>query len=56
MATMERVSPTKPHCNKLLGESLMARDFERQLADIQIRIAVLNRYTVLGISVTEPIG
>ena len=40
---------------KLLGQSLMARDFERQVAEIQIRIAVLNRYTALGIPVTEPV-
>jgi hypothetical protein len=47
---------TKMHCIKLLGQSLMARDFERQAAEIQIRIAVLNRYTALGIPVTEPVG
>jgi hypothetical protein len=46
----------KMHCMKLLGQSLMARDFERQVAEIQIRIAVLNRYTALGIPVTEPVG
>ncbi len=44
------------HCMKLMGQSLMARDFERQVAEIQIRIAVLNRYTALGIPVTEPVG
>jgi hypothetical protein len=44
------------HCVKLLGQSLMARDFERQVAEIQIRIAVLNRYTALGIPVTKPVG
>jgi DNA repair photolyase len=44
------------HCLKLLGQSLMARDFERQVAEIQVRIAVLNRYTALGIPVTEPVG
>ncbi|MEP5000658.1 MAG: hypothetical protein ABJT05_00005, partial [Paracoccaceae bacterium] len=44
------------HCMKLLGQSLMARDFERQIAEIQIRIAVLNRYTTLGIPITEPVG
>jgi hypothetical protein len=47
---------TKMHCVKLLGQSLMARDFERQVAEIQIRIAVLNRYTDLGIPITEPVG
>ena len=47
---------TKMHCIKLLGQSLMARDFERQVAEIQVRIAVLNRYTALGIPITEPVG
>jgi hypothetical protein len=47
---------TKMRCIKLLGQSLMARDFERQVAEIQIRIAVLNLYTALGIPVTEPVG
>ncbi len=47
---------TKMHCVKLMGQSLMARDFERQVAEIQIRIAVLNRYTTLGRPVTEPAG
>ena len=44
------------YCLKQLGQSLMARDFDRQVAEIQIRIAVLNRYTALGIPVTEPVG
>lgn len=44
------------HCVKRLGQSLIARDFDRQVAEIQIRIAVLKRYTALGISVTEPVG
>ena len=61
MATLERNHrrsrvDTKMHCIKLLGQSLMARDFERQVAEIQIRIAILNRYTALGIPVTEPVG
>jgi hypothetical protein len=47
---------TKMNCIKLLGQSVMARDFDRQVAEIQIRIAVLNRYTALGIPVTEPAG
>ncbi len=44
------------NCVKLLGQSLMARDFDRQVAEIQARVAVLNRYTALGIPVTEPVG
>lgn len=46
---------SKMNCIKLLGQSVMARDFDRQVAEIQIRIAVLNRYTALGIPVTEPV-
>jgi len=44
------------HCVKLLGQSLMARDFDRQVAERQIRAAVLKGYTALGIPVTEPMG
>ena len=41
---------------KLLGQRLMARDFDRQVAERQFRIAVLNDYTALGIPVTEAVG
>ncbi len=44
------------HCVKLLGQSLMARDFDRQVAELHVRAAVLNGYTALGIPVTEPAG
>ena len=47
---------TKMHCVKLLGQRLMARDFNRQVAELQVRIAVLNGYTALGIPVTEAVG
>jgi len=47
---------TKMHCVKLLGQRLMARDFDRQVGEIQIRIAVLNGYTALGMPVTEIVG
>ena len=47
---------TKMHCVKLMGQSPMARDFDRQVAEIQIRVAVLNKYTVLGVPVTEVVG
>jgi len=40
----------------LLGQSLMTRGFDGQVAEIQIRIAVLNRYAALGIPVTKPAG
>ena len=41
---------------KLLGQRLMARDFDRQVAEFQIRVAVLNGYTALGIPVTKVVG
>ena len=57
------------HCMKLLGQRLplmvcrqttagqcVARDFERQVAELQIRIAVMNGYTALGIPVTETVA
>ena len=47
---------TKMHCVKLLGQRLMARDFDRQVAELQVRIAVLNGYTAIGIPVTEAVG
>ena len=34
----------------------MARDFDRQVAVIQIRITVPNRYTGPSIPVTKPVG
>ena len=36
------------HCVKLLGQRLSARDFDRQVAEIQIRAAILNGFTALG--------
>jgi hypothetical protein len=44
------------HCLKLLGQRLAARDIDRQVAEFQIRIAVLNAFTALGIPVTEVVG
>ena len=43
-------------CVKLPGQSLMARDVDRQNAELQIRAAALNGYTALGIPVTETMG
>ena len=47
---------TKMNCMKLLGQRLMARDFDRQVAEVQIRIAIMNGYTALGIPVTKAVG
>lgn len=40
------------HCVKLLGQRLMARDFERQVAEFQVGVAVLTGLTALGTPVT----
>lgn len=47
---------TKMHCVKLLGQRLSARDFDRQVAEFQVRVAVLNGFTALGKPVTEFAG
>lgn len=47
---------TKMHCVKLLGGRLTAGDFDRKVAEFEIRVAVLNGFTVLGIPVTEAAG
>ena len=44
------------HCVKLLGQSPMATNFDRQAVEFQIRIAVLNGYVALGIPVTNTVG
>jgi hypothetical protein len=41
---------------KLPGQRLMARDFDRQVADFRVRVAVLNGFTALGIPVTKVVG
>ena len=41
---------------KLLGQRLMAWHFDRQMAEIQVRIAILNGYTALGIPITKTVG
>ncbi|MFT4916523.1 MAG: hypothetical protein ACI9C3_002394 [Yoonia sp.] len=44
------------HCVKLLDQNLSARDCDRQVAEIQIRTAILNRFTALGIPKTVAIN
>jgi hypothetical protein len=43
-------------CFKLLGERVMARDFDRQVAELQIRAALLNRFTHLGRPITMAVA
>ena len=43
---------TKMHCFKRLGERVMARTFERQVTELHVRVALLNRFTQLGCPTT----
>lgn len=43
-------------CFKLLGERVMSRDFDRQVAELQIRAAILNCFTTLGAPLTQRAG
>lgn len=47
---------TKMHCLKLLGQNLAARDFDRQVAEVQIRAAILNGFTAFGIPDAVPVA
>jgi hypothetical protein len=44
------------HCVKLLGQRRMARDVDRQVAELQSRVAVPNGYTAPAIPVTKVAG
>ena len=46
----------KMRCLKRLGERVMARDFDRQVAELHIRAAILNRFTALGTPITQRAG
>ena len=46
----------KMHCVKLPGQRLMARDFDRKVAEFQVRIAILNGFTALGIPAIKVAG
>jgi hypothetical protein len=47
---------TKMHFVKLLGQRLMARDFDHQEAEFQVRVAVMTGFTALGTPLTEVVG
>jgi len=46
----------KMRCLKLLGERLMARDFDRQTTELHVRAALLNRFTRLGTPETQRVA
>jgi len=39
---------TKMHCFKLLGDRLAARTFDRQITELKVRAAILNRFSASG--------
>ena len=47
---------TKMHCIKRLGERVMSRTFERQVNELHIRAAILNRFTELGCPQTAAVA
>lgn len=47
---------TKMNCFKRLGEKVMARTFERQVVELNVRAAILNRFTELGTPVTVAVA
>lgn len=58
---MERIPTSKLRQNEdalceTAGAAPLARDFYREVAELQVRIAVLNGYTALGIPITEAAG
>ncbi|TYC86897.1 IS5 family transposase [Novosphingobium sp. BW1] len=47
---------TKMHRFKLLGQRIMARDFDRQVAEMQVRAAILNRFSALARPQTQRVA
>jgi len=50
------LAEAKMGCSKLLGERIMSRAFDRQVAELQIKAAILNRFTTLGTPLTQREG
>ena len=53
MESAERLLPVQlgrnqDECIKRLGKRVMSRTFERQVNELHIRVAILNRFTELG--------
>ncbi len=47
---------TKMNCFKRLGEQVMAKTFERQVTELHVRVALLNRFSQLGRPVTMSVS
>ena len=44
------------HWVKLPGQRLLERDFDRQVAEFQVRVAVLNGFMAVSVPVTKALG
>ncbi len=44
------------HRMKLLGPQHMARNFDRQVTEVHVRIAIMNGYTAPSIPATDTVG
>ena len=44
------------HCVKLPGQRLVARDFDRQVAEFQVRVVAVIGFTDFGMPVTKAVG
>jgi hypothetical protein len=47
---------SKMHCFKLLSQRVVARTFDRQITELKIRAAILNRFSKIGTPVTVRIA
>lgn len=47
---------TKMHCFKRLGERVSARTFDRQVVELHVRVALLNRFSQMGRPQTVPVA
>lgn len=47
---------TKMHCFKLLGQRVASRTFDRQITELKVRAAILNRFSEIGIPTTVRIA
>lgn len=44
------------NCLKAFGERIASRDPDRQTAEVQIRIAIMNKYNALGTAEITAVG
>jgi hypothetical protein len=44
------------HCFKRMGERVMARTFKRQVVELHVRVALLDRFTQFGHPTTVPVA